>query len=85
MKRTRTDLNFFYTAVDPTMNIHTDRLMKQAEQKKNELSVDDKKQYIETHSDVLARVLFIYAKLNPGIRYVQGMNEVLAVLYYCFL
>jgi len=34
---------------------------------------------------VLARVLFIYAKLNPGIKYVQGMNEVLAVLYYCFL
>lgn len=29
-------------------------------------------------------MLFIYAKLNPGIRYVQGMNEVLAVLYYCF-
>jgi hypothetical protein len=33
---------------------------------------------------VLARILFIYAKLNPGIRYVQGMNEVLAVLYYSF-
>jgi len=32
----------------------------------------------------LARVLFIYAKLNPGVRYVQGMNEVLAVIYYCF-
>jgi hypothetical protein len=29
-------------------------------------------------------VLFIYAKLNPGVRYVQGMNEVLAVIYYCF-
>ena len=29
--------------------------------------------------------MFIYAKLNPGIKYVQGMNEVLAVLYYCFL
>lgn len=40
--------------------------------------------YIETHSDVLGRVLFIYAKLNPGIRYVQGMNEILAVLYFCF-
>ncbi len=40
--------------------------------------------YIETHSDVLARILFIYAKLNPGVRYVQGMNEILAVLYYCF-
>jgi hypothetical protein len=29
--------------------------------------------------------LFIYAKLNPGINYVQGMNEVLAVIYYCFM
>jgi hypothetical protein len=23
--------------------------------------------------------------LNPGVKYVQGMNEILAVLYYCFL
>ena len=44
----------------------------------------DRAAYIDTHSDVLARVLFIYAKLNPGVKYVQGMNEVLAVLYYCF-
>jgi len=29
-------------------------------------------------------VLFIYAKLNKAINYVQGMNEVIAVLYYCF-
>jgi hypothetical protein len=34
---------------------------------------------------VLHRILFIYAKLNPGIKYIQGMNEVLAVLYYCFV
>jgi hypothetical protein len=33
---------------------------------------------------VLARILFIYAKLNPGVKYVQGMNEILATLYYCF-
>ena len=32
----------------------------------------------------MARVLFIYAQLNKGIRYVQGMNEVIAILYYCF-
>jgi len=85
VKRTRTDLSFFYRAVDPSLNMHTDRLLKQAETKKAELTLEDKKLYIETHSDVLARVLFIYAKLNPGIKYVQGMNEVLAVLYYCFL
>jgi hypothetical protein len=30
----------------------------------------------------LIRVLFIYAKLNPGVMYVQGMNEVLAPLFY---
>ena len=48
------------------------------------MTATDKEGYIETHSDVLARVLFIYAKLNPGIKYVQGMNEVLAVIYFCF-
>ncbi|CAK0817718.1 unnamed protein product, partial [Prorocentrum cordatum] len=30
----------------------------------------------------LQTVLFIYARLNPGVRYVQGMNEVAAVLLY---
>lgn len=58
--------------------------MRQAECKKAELSIEDRNNYIETHADVLARILFIYAKLNPGIRYVQGMNEILAVLYFCF-
>lgn len=27
-------------------------------------------------------VLIVFAKLNPGIRYVQGMNEILAPLFY---
>jgi len=34
------------------------------------------------HYDALRRALFIYAKLNPGICYVQGMNEIYAPLYY---
>ena len=36
------------------------------------------------HHGAISRVLFIYAKLNPGIRYVQGMNEILAPIYYVF-
>jgi hypothetical protein len=32
----------------------------------------------------MKRVLFVFSKLNSGIRYVQGMNEVLAPLYYVF-
>ena len=47
-----------------------ERLIRQAEQKKCELSIEDRRDYVETHSDVLARILFIYAKLNPGVRYV---------------
>ena len=84
VKRTRTDLSFFYKAVDAEKNTNVERLLRQAECKRAELTSEDKKHFIETHADVLARVLFIYAKLNPGVRYVQGMNEVLAVLYYCF-
>jgi hypothetical protein len=29
-------------------------------------------------------MLFIYAKLNPGLRYIQGMNELLAPNYYLY-
>jgi hypothetical protein len=30
----------------------------------------------------LERILFVWAKLNKGVRYVQGMNEIAATLYY---
>lgn len=39
---------------------------------------------IEKHVDVEARILYIYAKLNTGIKYVQGMNELVAPIYYLF-
>ena len=35
--------------------------------------------------EVMKRMLFIFAKLNPGVSYIQGMNEVLAPLYYVFM
>ncbi|KAJ4958055.1 hypothetical protein NE237_025166 [Protea cynaroides] len=34
--------------------------------------------------EAMRRILLLFAKLNPAIRYVQGMNEVLAPLYYVF-
>lgn len=34
--------------------------------------------------EALRHILIVFAKLNPGIRYVQGMNEVLAPLFYVF-
>ena len=51
---------------------------------KTNMTDEEKKSYIETHSDPFFNILFVYAKLNPGINYVQGMNEVLAMIYYCF-
>ncbi|GAB68865.1 hypothetical protein PCYB_142930 [Plasmodium cynomolgi strain B] len=34
------------------------------------------------HYDLLCRILFIYAKIHPYVKYVQGMNEILAPLYF---
>lgn len=36
------------------------------------------------HREEMKRALFVYAKLNPGIKYVQGMNEIYAPIYYQF-
>uniref|UniRef100_A0A7S3PLN3 Rab-GAP TBC domain-containing protein n=2 Tax=Aplanochytrium stocchinoi TaxID=215587 RepID=A0A7S3PLN3_9STRA len=38
--------------------------------------------FTEKTCQVLERILFIYAKLNPGVRYVQGMNEILAPISF---
>ena len=88
VKRTRTDMEFFFLALDKDRCSSTKdlaQLRRQHEAKKSELKPTDLANYLETHADMLHRILFIYAKLNPAIKYIQGMNEVLAVLYYCFL
>lgn len=36
----------------------------------------------EAHWEVVERILFLYAKLNPGQGYVQGMNEIIGPIYY---
>lgn len=36
----------------------------------------------EAHWEVVERILFLYAKLNPGIGYVQGMNEIVGPIYF---
>jgi len=38
----------------------------------------------EAHWEVVERILFIFAKLNPGQSYVQGMNEICGPIYYTF-
>ena len=38
----------------------------------------------DLHKHCMRRTLFVYAKLNPGIMYVQGMNELHAPLLWTF-
>ncbi|GAA0183748.1 GTPase-activating protein [Lithospermum erythrorhizon] len=40
--------------------------------------------FAKSNQDTLKSILIVFAKLNPGVRYVQGMNEVLAPLFYIF-
>lgn len=40
--------------------------------------------HIYDFQEALKNILIVFAKLNPGIRYVQGMNEILAPLFYVF-
>ncbi|KAG8369645.1 hypothetical protein BUALT_Bualt14G0035200 [Buddleja alternifolia] len=40
--------------------------------------------FAKSNQEALRNILVVFAKLNPGIRYVQGMNEILAPLFYVF-
>ncbi|KAL8162903.1 hypothetical protein V2J09_014392 [Rumex salicifolius] len=40
--------------------------------------------FAKANQDCLRNILIVFAKLNPGIKYVQGMNEILAPLFYVF-
>jgi len=69
--RTHTDIAFFATERDAS--------------RRDEIGASPaRKRLPGTHYDAMLRILFVYAKLNPGIRYVQGMNEILAPIYYVF-
>lgn len=70
-KRTRTELDLFSKPTSKPLRKSFSRALTRSDP--------------ELHSDVLSRILFVYGKLNPGVRYVQGMNELLAPIYYCFV
>lgn len=36
------------------------------------------------HQNSMVRLLSLYARLHPGTEYVQGMNEILAPIFFCF-
>ena len=85
--RTNPKISFFY---EPTKkNINIENFLKVLDKRKNstfneidDIYYNDKEN--EIHIDVLKRILFIYAYICPDISYHQGMNELLAPIFYCF-
>ena len=45
-------------------------------------SDDDQECKIEKNWEVVERLLFVYAKLNQGTKYIQGMNEIIGPIYF---
>lgn len=91
VKRTHTYMHFFYKPSKMNIKVPNEELSQEVEKKKNQTCMDSVL-YIyqknndkwETNSDVILRILYMYAKLNEDVGYVQGMNEILAPIYYAF-
>jgi len=86
--RTRLDMDFFFSEI-PTTSAVRGRCLTESTiihrggdigSPKNHSFVVSNIASPKTHYDRICRILFLFAKLNFG--YVQGMNEIIAVLYY---
>ena len=86
--RTNADIPFFYEAVDKNNKMTKEELVKLFEKRKNYTFNDINEIYYDSgpddiHAEVLKRILFIYTYINQDISYHQGMNELLAPIFYC--
>ena len=86
--RTNSENPFFYELVHKNSTKSKEEILKIYQERKNcvlkeidEIYYDDKEN--ETNVEVMKRILFIYTYLYPDISYHQGMNELLAPIYYC--
>ena len=88
VNRTHNQMDFFFKSIDENNIISKNELLTMMENRRN-CSMKDindiyKINIKETHADVIVRILFIYSTFFPDISYVQGMNEIIAPIYYIF-
>jgi hypothetical protein len=95
INRTYSTLNFFSKPINNKVKLSPDEINDLYLLKKSCIYQDSTLVYTkgrksndllhkEIHSDVLERILYIYAKTNKDVGYVQGMNAILAPIYYCY-
>ena len=87
--RTNTNNPFFYESINKNDNIPKEELLNLYKKRKSYTFNDISEIYYppeknEIHAEVLKRILFIYTFINQDISYHQGMNELLAPIFYCF-
>ena len=88
VNRTHNQMDFFFKLTDDTNKLSQKELINLMDNRRNCSMKDIKDIYKinikETHADVIIRILIIYSIFSPDISYVQGMNEILAPIYYTF-
>ncbi len=95
INRTHINMHFFNNLANNKKKLSEKEISQIILQKRNCTYTDYKQVYTkgrdkknifenETHSDVIERIIYIYSKLNKEVSYVQGMNELIAPIYYCF-
>jgi hypothetical protein len=88
VNRTHNQMDFFFKSIDENNQLSKKELMEMMENRINcsMKNINDiyKINIKETHADVIVRILFIYSYFFPDLSYVQGMNEIIAPIYYVF-
>ena len=88
--RTNTQFSFFFQPTDKNKSFNKDEIINIYKKRKNWDFSDLEEIYKygnfnnETHADVLKRILFTYSSIIKDVSYHQGMNEILAPIYYTF-
>ena len=88
--RTNTQFSFFFQSTDKNKNFNKEEILNIYNKRKNWnfSKIEEIYKYDdfenETHSDVLTRILFTYSSMLQDVSYHQGMNEILAPIYYVF-
>ena len=88
--RTNTQLSFFFQPTNKLKPFNKEEILNIFQKRKNWdfSNIEDIYQYDnfenETHADVLTRILFTYSCIIQDVSYHQGMNEILAPIYYCY-
>lgn len=88
LDRTQMIFPSFFQPTDDSIK-YTEEEIKATKEQRKKFNLYDTKDYyqtgqIETHADVIARLLFYYSNYYPDVYYIQGMNEIIAPIYYCY-